>query len=122
MRRLAMLTGCILLFTALAAAADPTGKWKGEFTAEGNDVNLTFNLTANGDTLTGTINGLPTDPVEIKEGKIQGDDVSFSVVIQYHGGPLKLIYKGKVKEDAINFTIGIEDGSWSTDFVAKRSS
>ena len=122
MRRLAMLTGCIALLTTLAVAADPTGKWKGAFNAEGNDVNLTLNLTANGDTLTGTINGLPTDPCDIKEGKIQGASVSFSLTIQFEGQPLKLVYHGKFAEDQIQFTMGTEDDSWSTEFVAKRSS
>ena len=121
MKRVVMLLGCILLLTTLLAAADVTGKWKGQFNANGNDVSLTLNLTAAGDTLTGTINGLPTDPCEIKEGKVQGDNVSFSITIEYQGQPLKLVYKGKVASDAIQFTMGIEDGSWSTDFVVKRS-
>ena len=122
MRSLLVLTGCIVLLTTLAAAGDLTGTWKGQFVAEGNDVKLTFNLKAAGDTLTGTINGLPTDPCEIKDGRIEGDAVSFWVMIQYHDQPLKLLYKGKAAEDGIHFTIGIEDGSWSTDFIATRSS
>lgn len=122
MKRAVITTVCFILLTTLLAAADVTGKWKGQFNATGNDVTLTLTLTASGETLTGTVNGLPTDPCEIKEGKIQGDDLSFSLTIQYQGQPLKLVYRGKVADDGIHFTMGIEDGSWSTDFVAKRSS
>jgi len=122
MKRVVMFIGCIILLATLTAAADLTGKWKGQFNATGNDVSLTFNLTATGDTLTGTVNGLPTDPCEIKEGKIQGDNVSFSLTIQWEGQPLKLVYRDKLAEDTIQFTMGTDDGSWSTDFVAKRSS
>ena len=40
---------------------------------------------------------------------------------EYQGSPIKLVYRGKVKEGEINFEFGTEDGSWGTTLVAKKA-
>jgi hypothetical protein len=72
--------------------------------------------------VTGTVEGLPTTPAEIHDGKVDGDTVTFSVTIDYQGSPVKLMYKGKVSADGIKFTFGTEDGSWGTDLTVTKSS
>jgi len=103
-------------------AADAAGAWKGSFDFNGTTVSLTFNLKTNGATVTGTIDGLPTEASEIKEGKIDGDSITFWSMTEYQGSPVKLVYKGKIDGDKISFTMGTDDGGWSTDLVAKRRS
>ena len=83
---------------------------------------LTFNLKTSGAAVTGTIDGLPTEASEIKEGKVDGDSITFWSMTEYQGSPIKLVYHGKIAGDQISFTMGTDDGGWSADLVAKRSS
>ena len=86
------------------------------------DRELTFDLKADGEKLTGTVSGLIDKAIEIKYGKVQGDTVSFWVMSEYQGQPVKLVYKGNVSSSEIRFNMGTEDGSWGTELAAKRAS
>ena len=110
------------LTAVLLVAADAAGTWKGLIDVNGTTVPLTFNLKTDGATVSGTIDGLPTEASEIKEGKVDGDSITFWCMTDYQGMPIKLVYKGKLAGEQINFTMATEDGSWSTDLVAKRGS
>jgi hypothetical protein len=113
--------GVFLLIAMLLPAADVTGTWKGSFDFNGQAVPLTFVMKVADGVVTGTVDGLPTPNVEIKEGKIQDDDLSFSINIEYGGNPVKLVVKGKVAGDEIKFDMGTDDGAWSTQLTAKKS-
>jgi hypothetical protein len=118
-------TGISILFLLAAAAfaADATGKWKGTFEVPNGPVlNLVFDLKAADAALTGTITGLLDHALEIKDGKVQGDSVSFWITSEYEGNPIKLMYTGKVTDGQIQFTMGTEDGGWSTQILAKKDS
>jgi hypothetical protein len=104
------------------AAADAAGNWKGAFDFQGTSVPLTFHLTVAAGVVTGTVEGLPTTPAEIHDGKVEGDTVTFSVTTDYQGNPVKLVYKGTVSADGIKFSFGTEDGSWGTELTATKSS
>lgn len=120
MKRNIVLAGAILLaLAALAAAADLTGKWQGSFTFQDQAVPLTLQMKG-ADTITGTIDGFPSGTTEIKDGKLDGDTLTFYVNIEYQGSPVKLVFKGKVAESEIKFTFGTEGGEFSTDLVAKK--
>jgi hypothetical protein len=111
-----------ILFGAVAFAADATGKWKGSFEVPGGPVlNLTFDLKAADGVLKGVVIGLPPkqDGLEIKDGKVQGDSLSFWIMSEYQGSPIKLLYEGKVADGQIKFIMGTEDGGWSTEILAK---
>jgi len=121
--RTALRLGSLCSFWAvLLLAADITGTWKGAFDFQGDSVPLTFNLKAAGDAITGTVEGLPTTPTEIHDGKVTGDTVTFWLETDYQGETYKLVYKGKVSGDEIQFTFGTEDGSWGAELTAKKSS
>ena len=105
----------------LLSAAGVSGTWKGAFDFNGNTVPLTFNLKTAGNSLTGTVEGLPTTPTEVHDGKVDGDAISFWLATDYEGQTYKLVYKGKVSGDQIQFTFGTEDGSWGTELTAKKS-
>src|SRR5664280_1425057 len=143
MKNVLRLVGLFAFLAVLptAHAADLTGTWKGAFDFQGTSVPLTFHLTVAGGGVTGTVEGLPTTPVEIHEGKVDGDTVTFwvnsdyqgttyklvydgkvdgdtvtfSVTTDYQGSPVKLVYKGKISADEIKFAFGTEDGSWGTE-------
>ena len=119
MKRIPTLAGFLLVLATLLYSADATGNWKGSIDVGGESHELTFDLKASGDTLTGALS-VVGQPSEIKDGKIQGDTVSFWAMAEYQGQPIKLVFKGQVLESEIHFTMGLDDGSWSTDFVAKK--
>jgi hypothetical protein len=114
--------GLLALMALLLGAAEVAGTWKGAFDFNGQTVPLTFNLKSSADGLTGTIEGLPTTPTEVHDGKTDGDTITFWVNTDYEGQTYKLVYKGKVSGDQIQFTFGTEDGSWGAQMTAKKSS
>lgn len=118
------LLGLIALVSLLPAAraADLTGAWKGAFDFNGSSVDLTFHFTVAGPALTGTVEGLPTTPVEIHDGKVAGDTVSFWIDTDYQGTIYKLVFTGKVSGSQIDFNFGTDDGSWSATLTAKSAS
>src|SRR5690348_583626 len=121
MKRRFAIVGLLICLTTLLVAADASGKWKGSFEAAGTQRDLTFDLKADGAAVTGSVTGIAANPVEVKEGKVQGADVSFWFMTEYQGTAYKLVCKGQLSGDEMRMTIGTEDGSWSTNFVAKKS-
>jgi opacity protein-like surface antigen len=120
MKRMPTLAGLLLVLATLLYSADATGKWKGSIDAGGETRELNFDLKASGATVTGAFIA-EGQSSQIQDGKIQGDTVSFWVTSQYQGQAIKLVFKGQVLESEIHFTMGLDDGSWSTDFVAKKA-
>jgi hypothetical protein len=103
----------------LAFAADATGKWKAVYEApQGQRRESTFDLKADGSTLTGSVIG-QSGEAKIQDGKINGEDISFSVMRNFNGQDVKLDYKGKVSADEIKLTVSFGEGR-SFDIVAKR--
>ncbi len=122
MRKMIAVAGLMLFLVATARlrAADLSGTWKGSFEFNGDSIPLILHLTASGDALTGSVEGLPTSPAEIHDGKIDGDTVTFWVNTDYQDETYKLVYSGKVNGDEIEFTFGTEDGSWSSPLTVMR--
>src|SRR4051794_24608644 len=105
----------VLLATALAAfslwAADVSGKWTAEMQGpSGNTRTVTLNLKADGSKLTGTVNGGRGGDAEISDGKVDGNDLSFSVVREFNGNKMTSSYNGKVDGDVIHFNMKMEGG------------
>src|ERR1700678_4249683 len=101
----------LCLSAVLLLAADAAGTWKGSLESYGTTVSLTFNLKTDGAAVTGTIDGLPTEASQIKEGKVDGDSITFWAMTEYQSIPVKLVFHGKVADGQISFTIGTEDGA-----------
>ena len=101
------LLGAVLLFAVVVAAwaADVTGKWVAQMPGrQGGTSETTFDFKVNGASLTGTMAGAQGDPVEISEGKVEGDSISFVVVRKRNDMEFKTLWKGKVAGDEIKFT------------------
>ena len=96
----------LLLLTVSAFAADIDGKWTGSIATPNGDFPQTFNFKANGAALTGSLSIMEGMEVPIADGKIDGNNISFSVTLDF-GMPIKITYTGvvsgsdlKVKADA----------------------
>ncbi|PYP90263.1 MAG: hypothetical protein DMF61_00715 [Blastocatellia bacterium AA13] len=121
--RIAFFCACFVLASvALAWAADISGKWVAQVPGRGGQTReTTFNFKAEGSKLTGTVSGMQGDN-QISDGKIDGDQVSFTVVASFNGNDVKLLYKGKVSGDEIKFSRTREGGTQpAQEFTAKRS-
>jgi hypothetical protein len=82
---------------------------------------VTMNLKADGDKLTGSVGGRMGD-TDISNGKVDGDTVSFDVVREFNGNSMTLHYTGKVAGDEIHFTVGREGGEGrNMEFTATRA-
>jgi len=102
--KLLLIGAVVLLVVAAAYAADVTGKWVAEMPGRNGTTQTTFDLKADGAKLTGTMAGAQGDPVEIQEGKVEGDSISFVVVRKRGDVEMKTTWKGKVSGDEIKFT------------------
>jgi|SRR5579875_1188016 len=118
-----LILGCVAVLAIWAA--DATGKWTAEMQGRGgNTMTITMNLKADGSNLTGTISG-PNGDTDISEGKVDGDNISFTVVREFNGNTFKQSYKGTINGDTIHFTVTMQGGQGngrSREFDAKRAS
>ncbi len=114
------LTALALLALAFAAlAADINGKWKAEYeTPNGQTRTSIFTLKAEGDTLTGTVSGGQSE-AKIENGKISGDEVSFTVTRNFNGNEFKISYKGKVEGNELKLTMSFGEDR-TMNIVAKK--
>ena len=109
-------------------AVDINGTWTGTFSGGqgGQPMELTYKFKGDGDTLTGTVNGGPGQWIPIKDGKINGDNLSFKVDVDSQGMKMKFNYKGVLKGDEIklSFTMEMEGapsmGGPPSTFTVKR--
>jgi hypothetical protein len=109
------------VFVTAAPAADVTGKWVAQVPGrQGNTQEVTFNLKADGDKLTGTV-VTPRGEAPIAEGKVDGDKISFSQTMERGGNTMKMLYKGTVSGSEIKFTRETEGGQGQPrEFTAKK--
>lgn len=113
------LAGCLL--AVMVWAADPSGKWTGEMAGRnGQKREVSINLKADGDKLTGSVGGRMGD-TDITNGKVDGDTIKFDVVREFNGNSMTMHYTGKVSGDSIQFTVAREgsDGP-GMEFTATR--
>jgi len=117
--RSALITaGLFATLTTFLYAADVTGKWSDA----PDHPQWTFNFKSDGAALTGTMISQEGKELPIKDGKIEGDGLSFSVDSEWQGQPIKLVMKGKIAGDSIELRLDTADGAWGTDVTLKRAS
>ena len=106
-----MITRTFRSMTVLAAltlwvslAADIDGKWTGQVQGRRGPQTETLVLKSSDNTLTGTVQGGNRGPVEITNGKIDGDAVSFSVVREFGENKITEDYKGTISGSELKLT------------------
>jgi len=127
MKYLATIAAGLLLLAGLAAAASIDGTWVSQRTVdrggESFTITQTFELKAQGNTLTGTVSMAFGDreprPIEIKEGKIDGNKFSFVTVMSTPNGEFKMTYEGTVEGSTLKGTASREGGE-PRPFEAKK--
>jgi hypothetical protein len=122
MRILLSIMMVLALAAGLALAADVTGAWKASIPGrDGATQVTTFNLKADGNTLTGNV-ATERGETAISEGKISGDTISFKVKREFNGNAMIMTYEGTVSGDEIKFKTTREGSDRPPrEFVAKKS-
>ncbi|MBI5383398.1 MAG: hypothetical protein HZA90_01785 [Verrucomicrobia bacterium] len=129
-----LLTVATCAFLALSAvpqaqAADASGTWSWSRPGRGggDPVKTTLKLKVDGEKLTGTVSapgrqGGEARETAISDGKVKGDDISFSVVREFNGNKMTQKYTGKVSADAIKGKVEFDRNgeTQSRDWEAKR--
>lgn len=95
MKKLISLCALFALSAIMALAADVTGTWKGEANPNGKGGPPNFTFKQSGSALTGTTSMRGND-VEISNGKVDGDKVSFEVTFEGQNGKMTTKYSGSV--------------------------
>jgi enterochelin esterase-like enzyme len=103
-------------------AADVTGTWKAEFETQRGLQKYTFTLKQDGTSVTGKAS-VERDgekrEAELKEGKVEGDTVTFVEPLKIQDNDIRITYTGKISGNEIKFTRKVGDFG-SSEATAKR--
>ncbi|MBI1789281.1 MAG: hypothetical protein HYR60_17240 [Acidobacteria bacterium] len=119
MKRVLVLMG-VLAFTVLAA--DVTGTWKATAEGPNGTMERTFVLKAEGAKLSGETTSSLFGKSTIMDGKIDGDNLSFTITVKFQDNEMKLNYKGKANGNEIKFTVENPNGGNTIEWNAKKVS
>ena len=134
----------LMLVVAFALmAADITGKWVAEQPGRngGPARQTTFDLKADGATLTGTMTGggggggrrggggggggggRAPQAREISDGKVDGNNISFTVKVEFNGQSMVTKYEGTLSGDELKLKVTRDgqNGPTTSEMTAKRS-
>jgi hypothetical protein len=101
------------LFAAFLFAADLTGTWTGVVKL-GNGTELPFivHMQQQGDAITGKMDGIGGTPdVEIQNGKVSGDTVTYEGIRKINNMDVKFTYRATLIGEKLEFKILRADGA-----------
>jgi hypothetical protein len=131
-KKLLFVMTILLIASCALMAADVSGKWTFEQPGRGGNPGrpMTITLKADGAKLTGSVPGMgrggdnPPPPTEITDGKVDGNNISFTVKREFNGNAMVIKYEGVVNGDEMKLKItrtGQDGTPMTTDVVAKRA-
>ena len=119
MKRLLVL---LAAFALTALAADVSGTWKATAEGPNGSMQRTFVFKVDGNKLTGETTSSVMGKSTIMDGKIDGDNLSFTITVKFQDNEMKLNYKGKVNGDEIKFTAENPNSGQTLEWHAKKVS
>jgi hypothetical protein len=109
----------LLLAASPAFAADVDGKWTGSIDAGNGPVEVNYTFKADGTTLTGTTTGPDGTALPLKNGSITGNQIAFSLDLDFGQGPTTFKYTGVVSPTEIK--LHTEFMGMPFDFTVKKA-
>ena len=103
-RRLVLTVALCVVTLAPLHAADVDGKWSGSIDTPMGAIPITFSFKADGATLNGSMSGPDGGEIPIKNGKVDGNKISFNVSIDFGGMALDFAYTGSVSGDTLQMS------------------
>ena len=97
----------LMLLALPAFAADVDGKWTGTMATPGGDVPVSLTFKAEGATLTGSTSGPDGAEIKIADGKVDGNNISFTITFDFGGMPILISYKGVLTGNEIKFMLDV---------------
>ncbi len=120
MRLCALAAALVLVVSGLVFGADIDGKWTGNIAGpDGNGFPVNYTFKADGTTLTGSTTGPDNSQVPLKNGKIDGNNISFSIAFDMGGQEMKMDFKGVISGDQIKMSFDMM--GTPSEFVVKRA-
>jgi len=110
----------IAVFAVVACAADITGNWKADLQTPQGTVQVHYTFKQDGEKLTGTWQTAQSPTIQITEGKVTGDKVSFVVQLGPNGGGMTFAHESTIGGDEIQLTMKPSEEFPGSDVVAKR--
>ena len=111
-----------LVVPAWSADESFVGKWKAEFDSQVGKQKYTFEFKLEDGKLAGKAIGerqMGTNEVKLIEIKTDKDEISFVEPLTLQGNTVRIVYKGKLKDDEIKLHRTVGDNN-QYDIVAKR--
>jgi hypothetical protein len=112
MKKIVLGTAFIMLAACFSFGADIDGEWTTEMPGmDGTPMKINYTFKADGNKLTGMAGpeGMGMD-TPISEGKIDGKNVSFVVVVDMMGMEMSMAYTGTLEGNEINLSIDMGMG------------
>lgn len=110
-KKIALSALLLLTIIGICFAAEISGHWTGKIN---DQFDVAYDFKADGTKLTGTTKGPDGAVIEIKDGVVKGDSVSFSIAIMDSNVPIK----GVVNGDVMNLSMSFNGNAMS--FTLKR--
>src|SRR5437660_3330361 len=80
----------MMVFAVTASAADVTSTWKGTAETPNGTIERTFVFKVDGEKLTGETTSQMMGKSVITDGKVDGDNVSFTITVKFQDNEMKL--------------------------------
>lgn len=106
----------LLAATAVFSAEKIDGKW----TAQVGQTQLTLEVKADGEKLTGTLTNSQAGPAQIEDGKIKGDEITFHVMRSINNANTKVTWTGKLSGDELKVKRDTGGAAQADEFVLQR--
>ena len=129
-KKLLFVVTIALVLAFALMAADVTGKWTYEQQGRGGGParQVTITLKQDGAKLTGSVPGFgrgggeAPPPTEITDGKVDGNNVSFTVKREFNGNSMVTKYEGTVTGDEMKLKItrDTQNGPMTNEVTAKK--
>jgi hypothetical protein len=122
--RVRCLVSILAVFVLLAvayAASNVDGTWTGQRPGrDGNMMPVTFKFKAEGNTLTGSTT-MRDNEIPISDGKISGNDISFTVKMEFGGNTMVTKYTGTISGNEMKLKGQREGSDRVTEITLKKS-
>jgi hypothetical protein len=116
---------CLLVLTMVfaftAAAADISGTWKGTAETQNGTFERTFVFKVDGNKLTGETSSERMGKSTIMDGKVEGDNISFTIKAKFQDNEMTLHYSGKVSGNEMTLKVD-SSGGFNLEYKVKKIS
>lgn len=114
------LIAVFLLCASYVLAADIDGTWKGKAEGPNGTIERTFMFKADGTKLTGETTSEMLGKSEIKNGKIEGNKITFSIDVKFQDNPMTITYTGTVSGSDLKLSADVAGNA--IEWTAKKVS